>query len=396
MGEEQNDIDAGQPKNSRRRKAMMLFVVAALVTVGSGAFYWLYRQTHITTDDAYVEGRIHQVAARIQGTIVEVLVEDNQPVKQGEPLLRIDPEPYAVRVAAAGSAVSAATADLSAARADITAATADIQAARQDVTASQARLFQARLAVEATRSKVILAEAQLAQAMRDAERLKSLYDQESISKERFENAQTELAVNRARSDLAKEELRLAEAAIPTQEALISQKKALLAQRQASLAQRKARVGQQNAVVRQRESALAEAKLYRQYAEVIAPADGYVTRKGVEVGQVVSQGQPLLAVADLSDVWVVANYKETQIEKIRPGHPVTIRIDTFAGKKFHGKVESIMAGTGSAFSLFPPENATGNYVKVVQRVPVKIVLDRGEDPDHVLRIGMSVVPTVLVR
>jgi membrane fusion protein (multidrug efflux system) len=396
MGEQQNGIDAVKPKNSRRRKAMMLFVVAALVTVGSGAFYWWYRQTHITTDDAYVEGRIHQVAARIQGTVVEVLVTDNQPVKQGEPLLRIDPEPYAVRVAAAGSAVSAATADLSAAQADINAATADIQAARQDVAASQARLVQARLAVEAARSKVTLAEAQLAQAVRDADRLQSLYDQESISKERFEKAQTEVSVSRARSDLAKEELRLAEAAIPTQEALISQKNAILAQRQATLAQRKARVGQQNAVVRQRESALEEAKLYRQYADVVAPADGYVTRKGVEVGQVVSQGQPLLAVADLSDVWVVANYKETQIERIRPGHPVTIRIDTFAGKKFHGKVESIMAGTGSAFSLFPPENATGNYVKVVQRVPVKIVLDRGEDPDHVLRIGMSVVPTVLVR
>ncbi len=396
MGEEQNGIDAGRPKNSRRRKAVTLFLVAALVTVGSGAFYWLYRQTHITTDDAYVEGRIHQVAARIQGTVVEVLVKDNQPVKQGEPLLRIDPEPYAVRVAAAGSAVSAATADLSAARADINAATADIQAARQDVAASQARLVQARLAVEAARSRVTLAEAQLAQAVRDTDRLQSLYEQESISKERFEKAQTEVSVSRARSDLAKEELRLAEAGIPTQEALISQKNAFLAQRQASLAQRKARVGQQSAVVRQRESALAEAKLYRQYAEVLAPADGYVTRKGVEVGQVVSQGQPLLAIADLSDVWVVANYKETQIEKIRPGHPVTIRIDTFAGKKFQGKVESIMAGTGSAFSLFPSENATGNYVKVVQRVPVKIVLDRGEDPEHVLRIGMSVVPTVNVR
>ena len=396
MGEEQNGIDAGRPKNSRRRKAVTLFLVAALVTVGSGAFYWLYRQTHITTDDAYVEGRIHQVAARIQGTIVEVLVKDNQPVKQGEPLLRIDPEPYAVRVAAAGSAVSAATADLSAARADINAATADIQAARQDVAASQARLVQARLAVEAARSRVTLAEAQLAQAVRDAERIQSLFERESISEERFEKAQTELAVSRARGDLAKEELRLAEAGIPTQEALISQKKAFLAQRQASLAQRKARVGQQNAVVRQRESALEEAKLYRQYAEVLAPANGYVTRKGVEVGQVVSQGQPLLAIADLSDVWVVANYKETQIEKIRPGHPVTIRIDTFSGKKFRGKVESIMAGTGSAFSLFPSENATGNYVKVVQRVPVKIVLDRGEDPEHVLRIGMSVVPTVNVR
>ncbi|HSL99430.1 MAG TPA: HlyD family secretion protein [Candidatus Limnocylindria bacterium] len=396
MGEGRNGIGAVPPANSRRRKAMMLFIVAALVTVGSGLFYWWYRQTHISTDDAYVEGRIHPVSARIQGTVVEVLVEDNQPVKRGTPLLRIDPDPYAVRVAAADSAVSAATADLSAARSDITAATAEIQAARQDLVASQAQLAQARLGVEAARSRVTLAEAQLAQAVRDADRAENLFERQSISRERLEKAQTELAVSRARHDLAKEELRFTEAAIPTQEALLSQKKAVLAQREASLAQRKARVGQQNAVLRQRESALAEANLFRGYTEVVAPADGYVTRKGVEAGQVVSPGQPLLAIADISDVWVLANYKETQIKKIQPGQPVTIRIDTFAGKKFRGRVESIMAGTGSAFSLFPPENATGNYVKVVQRVPVKIVLERGEDPEHVLRIGMSVVPTVLVR
>lgn len=396
MGGEPNETGAGRPKNSRRRKAMTMFLAASLVTIGAVGFYWWYRQTHITTDDAFVEGRIHPVSARIQGKVAEVLVIDNQPVKRGEPLLRIDPEPYAVRVAAAGSALSAATADLSAARADIAAAEADVMAASQDVAASQAQLDQARFAVEAARSRVALAEAQRAQAARDADRLQNLYERESISRERFEKAQTELAVSRARSDLAKEELRLAGAAISAQEALVSQKKAILAQRRASLEQRKARVGQQDAVVRQRQSALAEAELYRQYTEVVAPTDGYVTRKEVEVGQVVSPGQPLLAITDISDVWVVANYKETQIGKIRPGDRVTIRVDTFPGKKFQGKVESIMAGTGSAFSLFPPENATGNYVKVVQRVPVKIVLDRGEDPEHVLRIGMSVVPTVLVR
>jgi membrane fusion protein (multidrug efflux system) len=396
MGEERNGSGTGPVKNSRRRKAMTLFAAAALLTVGATLFYWWYRQTHIMTDDAYVEGRIHPVSARIAGTVIEVLVEDNQPVKTGDPLLRIDPEPYAVRAAAADSAVSAAAADLSAARADIDAAMADIQAARQDLAASRAQLAQAHLAVEAARSRVTLAGAQLAQAERDAERANSLYERQSISKERLEKAQTELTVSMARHDLAKEELRLAEAAIPTQEALVSRKDAILVQRQASLQQRKARVGQQDAVVRQRKSALEEAKLYRGYADIVAPVDGYVTRKWVEVGQVVNQGQPLLAIADLSDVWVVANYKETQIERIRPGHPVTIRVDTFAGRKFHGTVESIMAGTGSAFSLFPSENATGNYVKVVQRVPVKIVIDRGEDPEHILRIGMSVIPTVNVR
>src|SRR3989304_4569677 len=192
MGDERNGSVAGQPKNSRRRKAMMLFAVAALGTVGSGLFYWWYRQTHIATDDAYVEGRIHPVAARIQGTVVEVLVVDNQPVKQGEPLLRIDPEPYTVREAAAGSAVSAATADLSGAKSDITAGKGDIQAARPDPAAPRAQLDRAGLAVDAARSRVTLAGAQLAQAIRDADRAKSLYERQSISKERFEKARTEL------------------------------------------------------------------------------------------------------------------------------------------------------------------------------------------------------------
>jgi membrane fusion protein (multidrug efflux system) len=244
-------------------------------------------------------------------------------------------------------------------------------------------------AADAARARVALAGARLAQADRDAERAKSLFERNSISRERNEKALTERLVAKAQDDVAREELRLAEAAISAQEALIAQRKAVLGQREA-------RIGQRGADLKQKESALAEAKLYRGYADVVAPADGYVTRKSVEAGQVVAPGQLLLAVADLSDVWVVANYKETQIEKIRPGLPARIRVDTFPGREFQGKVESLMAGTGSAFSLFPPENATGNYVKVVQRVPVKIVLEKGEDPDRLLRIGMSVVPTVLAR
>jgi membrane fusion protein (multidrug efflux system) len=161
-------------------------------------------------------------------------------------------------------------------------------------------------------------------------------------------------------------------------------------------QREARIRQQEAQVLQRESALEEAKLFRRYTTVLSPVEGYVTRKSVEAGQVVSPGQSLLAVAALDNVWVMANFKETDIERIRPGQEVEIRVDTFKGRIFKGTVDSIMAGTGSAFALFPPENASGNYVKVVQRVPVKIILSRGEDPGHILRIGMSVVPTVLVR
>lgn len=396
MGEEPAAGNAAKPGNARRRKALTLFLAAALLTVAAGVFYWWYRQTHISTDDAYIEGRIHPVASRVQGTVVEVLVRDNQPVKQGDLLLRIDPEPYAVRVEAASSALEAAKSDRVGARSDIAAAKADIEAARQEVSAAAAQLEQARASVSAARSKVTLAEVSLAQADRDLARGSSLFERHSLSRERFEKVGTEREAARARLDLARDELRLAEAAVVTREAQVSGKRSFLSQREAMLAQREARAVQQDALVRQRESALAEAKLLRGYTEVAAPADGRVTRKSVEAGQVVSPGQLLLAVTGLSDVWVVANYKETQIEKIHPGQEVRIRVDTYPGKTFHGKVESIMAGTGSAFSLFPAENATGNYVKVVQRVPVKILFTQGEDPEHILRVGMSVVPTVLVR
>jgi membrane fusion protein (multidrug efflux system) len=360
--------DSPAPRNGRKRKAIVLFLVVLAATVASGFAYWKYRQTHVSTDDAYVDGRIHMVSPRIQGTVVEVRVEDNQQVKAGELLLLIDPEPFAVRESAAASAVTGGAADL--------------VAARKDVEAAKAQLQQLSAGIQAARARTAFSAALLSQAARDAVRMKQLFEKQVVSREAFEKAQTDAETAKAQDDLAKEELLLAEAAIPTQEAQI--------------AQREARVAQQQAQLRQRESALAETKLYHRYTTVLSPTDGYVTRKSVEAGQVVSPGQSLLAVAALDNVWVLANYKETDIERIRPGQEVEVRVDTFKGRKFKGRVDSIMAGTGSAFALFPSENASGNYVKVVQRVPVKIVLSQGEDPGHILRIGMSVVPTILVR
>jgi membrane fusion protein (multidrug efflux system) len=360
--------DSPAPRNGRKRTAIGVFLVVLAATAVSGFAYWKYRQTHVSTDDAYIDGRIHMVSPRIQGTVVEVRVEDNQRVKAGELLLLIDPEPFAVRESAAASAVTGGAADL--------------VAARKDVVAAKAQLLQLSAGIQAARARTAFSAARLSQASRDAARMKQLFEKQVVSREAFEKAQTDAETAKAQDDLAKEELLLAEAAVPTQEAQI--------------AQREARVAQQQAQVRQRESALAEATLYHRYTAVLSPADGYVTRKSVEAGQVVSPGQSLLAVAALDNVWVLANFKETDIERIRPGQEVDIRVDTYRGKKFQGKVDSIMAGTGSVFSLFPPENATGNYVKVVQRVPVKIVFRGGEDPGRVLRIGMSVVPTVLVR
>jgi membrane fusion protein (multidrug efflux system) len=384
------------PRNGRKRKAIGLFLVVLAATVIGGFAYWRYRQTHVSTDDAYIDGRIHLVSARIQGNVTEVRVKDNQPVKAGDPLLRIDPEPFAVRESGAASAVAAGAGDVAAARADLVAAGADVTAAVKDLEGAKAQRAQLSAGIEAARARTSLAAARKLQAFRDAARMKQLFERQVISRETFEKAQTDAEVAGAQDDVAKEELRLAEAALPTQEAIIAQKEAVVSQRRSVATQREARIRQMEAQVRQRESALAEAKLLRRYTGILSPVDGYVTRKAVEAGQVVSPGQSLLAIASLDDVWVVANFKETDIERIRPGQEVEIRVDTFKGRKFKGTVDSIMAGTGSAFALFPPENASGNYVKVVQRVPVKIVLSRGEDPGHILRIGMSVVPTILVR
>jgi membrane fusion protein (multidrug efflux system) len=147
---------------------------------------------------------------------------------------------------------------------------------------------------------------------------------------------------------------------------------------------------------QKEATAALAELNYEYTKIYAPVDGYVTRKSVQTGNQIQPGQPLMAVVALNDIWVTANFKETEMENIRPGQRVELTVDSYPGKVFSGKVDSIMAGTGVSFSLFPAENATGNYVKVVQRIPVKIVLDEGTDKDHVLRVGMSVEPTVIAK
>ena len=392
----ENGAETAGPKNGgRKRKAIGLFLLVLAATVIAGFAYWRYRQTRVSTDDAYIDGRIHLVSARVQGTVSEVRVRDNQHVRTGDPLLRIDPEPFAVRESGAASAVTAGAGDAAAARADLVAARADVTAAIKDMEGAKAQLAQLSAGIEAARARTSLAAARMSQASRDAARMKQLFERQVISREAVEKAQTDAEVAKAQDDVAKEELRLAEAAIPTQKALIAQREAVISQRRSVAIQREARIRQQEAQVRQRESALSEARLLRRYTEVLSPANGYVTRKAVEAGQVVSPGQSLLAVAALDNVWVMANYKETDIGRIRPGQEVEIRVDTYKGKTFRGTVDSIMAGTGSAFALFPPENASGNYVKVVQRVPVKISLSRGEDPGHILRIGMSVVPTVRI-
>jgi membrane fusion protein (multidrug efflux system) len=234
--------------------------------------------------------------------------------------------------------------------------------------------------VESARAILKLQETQFKQADLDLKRAERLYKKEILPEERLEKAKTAYDVAVAQMEAAREQFKQAEAAYETQKSLISQAESAYQS--------------QGSVVKQKEEVRKAEDLKKGYTKIYAPSDGFITKKSVEAGNQIQAGQPLMAVVPLQDVWVVANYKETQIEKVKPGQKVRIKVDTYPDRAFEGRVDSIMAGSGSMFSLFPPENATGNYVKVVQRIPIKIVLDKNTDPKHILRVGMSVEPTII--
>jgi membrane fusion protein, multidrug efflux system len=337
MAEQQQASD----NNSQKKKRAFLIVgVIVLVGLVAGYFYSQYRRTHISTDDAFIDGNVHTIAAKISGTVKAIAVNDNQRVKQGDLLVEIDPVDYNVRYREASSSVNAERAKLSEAETRIAAAKANLELQRATLKLAD---------IEKTRSE-------------------NLYQKEVLARDRYDRAVTNYDVAVAQVKAAEEQLRNAESQKLTQASTI----------------------------RQKEAAADMAELNTQYTKIYAPADGYVTKKSVQLGNQIQAGQPLMAVVGLQDIWVTANFKETQMTNIRPGQRVEIEVDSYPGRTFTGRVDSIMAGTGVTFSLFPPENATGNYVKVVQRIPVKIVFDQGTDTQHVLRIGMSVEPTVIAK
>lgn len=325
-----------------QRKAALIMLALLLVGGWFGLRWLVHSRTNLATDNAFIEAQVHPVASRIAGTVVVVQVRDNQLVKAGELLLELDPTDYRVAAEKAEAAVGVA----------INETTGD---------ASQ---------VGATRAALQSARARRDQALLDTKRGESLFAREVIPKEQLERLRTGQKVADAQLREAEEQVKRAEA----------------------LAGLNSGPGGQ-ARVRQRQAELTETRLRLGYTKIVAPADGYITRKGVEPGATIQAGQPLMAVVPLQAPWIIANYKESQLGHIKPGQKVSFTVDAYPGRHFSGRVDSIMAGTGAAFSLLPPENATGNYVKVVQRIPVKILIDATSDPDHQLRMGMSVVPEI---
>jgi len=401
-------------KKPQRRKIIVLILFCALAVGGALAVFWYlqYASTHISTDDAFVDGHVHVIAPKISGTILGIMVKDNQRVTRGDLLVEIDPTDYRVRVEDAASAFQAESARIvelndrvEVARKQFQELKYQAESARLNFDLQKTVLKQLEADIKKAEAGVEAQTAQLKQARIDIRRGEDLYKKEVISKEKYENTQTAYEVTEAQLKGAQEQLLQVKANRETQLARLKQAEVDVLKAEAALETQKAMIQQaastistQRSLIQQKRAVLKTSELNRDYTRIYAPAHGYITKRSVEVGNQVQANQPLMALVPLAaeEIWITANYKETQLKGVKPGQKVEFKVDMNPGRVFHGRVDSIMAGTGSAFSLFPPENATGNYVKVVQRIPVKIVLEQGEDPGHMLRIGMSVVPTILAE
>jgi membrane fusion protein (multidrug efflux system) len=395
------DEDNEMPQPSRRR-AIVVVVVVFLAAVAV-AIWWHGTFTE-STDDAQVNGHLIQVSSRINGQVLKVEVKENQPVKAGDVIAELDPADYQVAVENAEAALASAEANAAAANVAVPIAFvntgSNLRSAGADVSGTQAGIEQAQNQLQAAHDLVGQAQANNVKAQADLERYKPLVEKDVISKQQFDAAV-------AAADAAKAALSDARAMESAAADGVKVANERLAQAQAQLksaetgpqqvAAQSARARQAQAMVQQAQAQLDMAKLNLSYTKIVAPEAGIVTRKSVEIDQNVAAGQNLLTLVSLEDLWVTANFKETQLRHMAAGQPVEIDVDS-TGKTYHGTVTQIGGATGSVLSLFPPENATGNYVKVVQRVPVRIDFTdlKDEDPNHELRPGLSVEPKVRVK
>jgi len=399
--------------NSKTSGRRLWIAIGAVVLVAAAALVWWLRSDRESTDDAQIDGHITQVAAQVGGTVTKVNVLENQPVKAGEVLAEIDRRDYQVAVDRARAELADAEANAAAAVTGIplteVTSTTGVQSASGALEEAQGGVTGAERQVEASRAQLAAAEGRLrekeataAKTARDVERLKGLVAKEEIAQQQFDAAVGAADAARAAADAARSDVASAESAIAIAQSRLRQAQGASTQAQAALQASRtgpqqlrvtqARADVARARVQQAAAALAQAELNLQRTAIVAPADGVIGRKSAEAGQVVQPGQPLFAVVGLGDVWVIANFKETQLRHVQPGQRVSVAVDAL-GESLNGHVDSIAGATGAKFSLLPPENASGNYVKVVQRVPVKIVLEPGQDPNHRLRPGMSVAPTI---
>ena len=389
-----------QPQS--RRRGILIAVVVVIVVVAAGI--WWRSTFSEDTDDAQVNGHLIQVSSRIAGQVLKVDVVENQVVKAGDTIAELDPGDYQVAVENAEAALASAKANAAAVNVNVPIITINtgrnLSSANADVSGAQAGVEQGQSELKAAKARVAQAEANNVKAQADLARYKPLVEKDVISKQQWDAAVAAADASTAALADAHATEQAAVEGVRAAHDKESQSAALLKYAQTGpqqVAAQNAKAKQAEAQVQQAQAQLDQAKLNLGYTRIVAPAAGIITRKSVEVNQNVSPGQNLLTLVSLEDLWITANFKETQLRRMTAGQKVVVHVDS-TGKDYEGKVTQIGGATGSVLSLFPPENATGNYVKVVQRLPVRIDFTdlAKEDPNHELRPGLSVEPKVRVK
>ena len=396
---------APPPPPERSSRKGIVFGVVLVLIIAAIFFYWRSTFTE-DTDDAQVDGNLYQVSSRITGHVVKVYVDDNQTVQAGQLLAEVDPTDYQV-------ALDQAQADLANMQAQYVQATVNVPITRvnvgttvtnagADVKGSADQVAQAQKQVEAANARVDQAKANALKAQLDVDRYTPLVQKDVISKQQYDAAVAQAAASKASVLEAESNVLAAQNAVESAQQKHAQAQAQ-SQQSIQNAPDQVRVEQSRATaaeaaVKQAEAKVEQARLNLTYTKIVAPTAGIVNKKNVEIGANLSAGQDLMTIIPLTDLWVTANFKETQLGRMKPCQAVTLKVDAYGGRKFSGYLRQVGGATGSMLSLFPPENATGNYVKVVQRIPVRIDFTnlQDEDKDFVLRPGLSVTPDVDVK
>jgi membrane fusion protein (multidrug efflux system) len=403
VAEIRNGTTEMQATENSSRKRLLAFSVIAVLLVGAVLFWW-HGTYYEDTDDAQIDGPLIQISARIKGNVTQVNVTDNQRVEKGQVLVQIDPRDFQAALDQAEANLASAQASYEAALVAVPITNintnSQLHSADADVKGALSGVAQSEKQLDAAQAEVLAAEAENTKNQLDLQRYTPLVEKDVISKQQYDATVAAAASSKAQLAEAQANLMAAQQAVRQAKERLTAAQATYNAAQTGPRQvvaQKARADQAAAQVHLAQAAVEQARLNLSYTVITAPESGIVNNKTVEVGQNVSSGQTMMTLIPLENVWVTANFKETQLRHMRAGQPVVITVDAFGGRQYHGVVTQIGGATGSMLSLFPAENATGNYVKVVQRIPVRIDFNNpDENKDHLLRPGMSVTPTVRVK
>lgn len=415
------EADTPAKKVGKRPVKLILASVGAVGAIAAGAFgynYWQFASTHQSTDNATVAGNLHQISSRIPGTVETVLVNDNQEVKAGQPLVQLDPRDYQIKLQQVQADLEAARRKANTAQVNINLAAKNAQAANTQaqggvgsavaaIASAQAQVAEAQSGISQAQAQIAQTNANLDKARADFDRFQQLFNAGAVARRDLDAAKQAFEVARAQKSAAEQGVTQARAKLAQAQQGVATAQAGLNSSQGGIEQAQAKGVQTEvsrsdfqtaqAAINQAQVALKNAQLQLSYTTIKAPVSGRVGRKTVEVGQQVQPGNPLMAIVG-NEYWVTANFKETQLEKMHPGQPAEVKLDSFPSKHFTGRIESLSPASGAQFALLPPDNATGNFTKVVQRIPVKVVFnsDSIRGYESLITPGMSAEVTVDVH